>query len=384
MRFFYSLQDVPPFYDLLFKIFAFVLGACIGSFLNVCIYRMPLGLKVNEPKRSFCPACKYQIPWHRNLPLFSWLALRGKCANCGARISFRYFGVELLTALLFLAVWLKLTHWPQAEWGAAPWLLALPYFILMGLLVVATFIDFEHFIIPDEITWGGAIVGVLLSFAIPTLHGQQSALLGGAWSLAGAACGYFALWAVVELGKLAFGKKRIAFEQAEPFSWTRRGEEADFLMGEDKMLWSEFFVRGTEVLLMTCPEVEIGGQRFENAQLRFTCDWLECGGKKFELVKTDAIRGAATEVTLPREAMGFGDVKFIACIGAFLGWKAVFFTIMAASVIGAVVGIFTLLVGRREWSAKIPFGPYLALGALLWLFTGPELLAWYLRAARGI
>ena len=74
---------LPPFYDTLFAAFAFVLGACIGSFLNVCIYRMPLGLSVNEPKRSFCPSCKYQIPLHHNIPLLTWLVLRGKCANCG-------------------------------------------------------------------------------------------------------------------------------------------------------------------------------------------------------------------------------------------------------------------------------------------------------------
>src|SRR5690348_7481078 len=92
-------------YSTLFAVMAFVLGASIGSFLNVCIYRLPLDLSVNQPRRSFCPACKKQIPGHHNIPLLSWLALRGRCANCGARIAFRYFGVELLTALLFLAVW---------------------------------------------------------------------------------------------------------------------------------------------------------------------------------------------------------------------------------------------------------------------------------------
>src|SRR5437879_11019686 len=127
--------------DLLFSIFAFVLGACVGSFLNVCIYRLPLNLSVNEPRRSFCPSCKRQIPWHQNLPLVSWLALRGRCANCGTRIAFRYFAVELVTALLFLAIWERF-----------PWQVAIAYWIFVCLLIVGTFIDFEHFIIPCSVT----------------------------------------------------------------------------------------------------------------------------------------------------------------------------------------------------------------------------------------
>lgn len=375
---------MPQPYELLFSVFAFVLGASIGSFLNVCIYRMPRDLKVNEPQRSFCPSCQYQIPWYRNLPLISWLVLRGKCANCGQPISFRYFGVELLTGLLFLAVWLKLMHAPPPAWAETPWLLALPLWTLVGLLVVATFIDFEHFIIPDEITWGGAVAGVLLSLAIPTLHGADSAVTGGLYALLGAAAGYFALWGVVEAGKLAFGKKRVAFEKPQPFTWTRRDQEADFVVGEDKMLWSDFFVRGSERLAMHCSEVEIDGQRFKDVPLHFTCDWLEIDGRRIELVKTDRLSGVVTEATFPREAMGFGDVKFIACIGAFLGWKAVVFTILAGSTLGAVIGSLALIGGRREWSSKIPFGPYLALGALLWIFIGPELVAWYLRQATGV
>ena len=368
---------LPASYEIVFASFAFVLGAAIGSFLNVCIYRMPRDLSVNEPKRSFCPSCQYQIPWHRNLPLISWLSLRGKCANCGAKISFRYFGVELLTALLFLAVWWRVWMHPRAEWHGQGWVLALPYWILVSLFVVATFIDFEHFIIPDEVTIGGTVAGVLLSFAMPLLQGQATNLAGALWSLVGAGAGFAALWLVVQLGKMAFGRKRLRYEEPQPFTWTRRGEEADFVVGEEAMLWSDFFYRGNEQVLMDCVEMQIGRERFENAAVRCTCDWLHLGDRKWELVKVDVIRGVVREVTLPREAMGFGDVKFIATIGAFLGWKAVGFTIASASTIGALVGVISIVLGRRELSAKIPFGPYLALGALLWLFCGPELLRWY-------
>ncbi len=372
-----SAAVLPPFYEYVFAAFAFLLGASIGSFLNVCIYRMPLDLSVNEPKRSFCPSCKYQIPFRHNIPLFSWLLLRGKCANCGAKISFRYFGVELLTGLLFLGVWLKVWTWGREGWPPQAWVLALPYWIMVALFVVATFIDFEHFIIPDEITLGGTAAGVVLSFAIPTLHGQTSNLAGGLWSLVGAGAGFGALWLVTRLGKLAFGRKRQRYDPPAVLSWIRHDQEADFVVGDEKMLWSDFFYRGNEQVLMRCPWIEIDGERFENAAVRCECDWLHLGERKWELVKVDEIKGEVTEVTFPREAMGFGDVKFIACIGAFLGWQAVAFTIMSASTLGALVGLITIGIGKREWSAKIPFGPYLAVGALIWLFTGPELVKWY-------
>lgn len=353
-------------YDFVFAAFAFTLGACIGSFLNVCIYRMPRDLSVNEPRRSFCPSCKYQIPAWRNLPLISWLALRGKCANCGAPIAFRYFGVELLTGLLFLAVWLT-----------QPWILALPLWIFVALLIVATFIDFEHFIIPDEITWGGAIAGVVLSLGIPLLHGVRSPMEGAMWALVGGAGGYFLLWGVVEAGKLAFGKKRVVLDKAESFTWTRHGQDADFVCGEEKQLWSDFFARESDRLLMKCPGITIKGERFENAEPEFHYNRVRIGEREWLLEQLDEIRGTVTEIVIPREAMGFGDVKFMACIGAFLGWKAVIFTLVAASTIGAVIGLLTIAIGRREWSAKIPFGPYLSLGALLWVFYGPQAVAWY-------
>ena len=346
----------------------FVFGSMVGSFLNVCIHRMPRGLSVVSPP-SHCPHCGCSIPWFLNIPLLTWLMLRGKCANCRAPISARYFLVELLTGILFLACWLLV--------GRQSILLALAYCVILAGFVVATFIDFEHFIIPDEITIGGTVAGVLLSFAMPILHLQTTNLASVWWSLIGAASGFAALWLVVQLGKLAFGRKRLRFDDPQPFTWTRRDQEADFVVGSDQMLWSDFFYRGNEQVLMDCVEVGIDGERFENAAVRCTCDWLHLGDRKWELVKVDVIRGVVREVTLPREAMGFGDVKFIAAIGAFLGWKAVGFTIMSASTIGALVGILSIVARRREFSAKIPFGPYLALGALIWIFCGPELVRWY-------
>jgi leader peptidase (prepilin peptidase)/N-methyltransferase len=415
----------PTIYDGIFAAFAFMLGASIGSFLNVCIYRMPRDLSVNEPKRSFCPSCKYQIPFHHNIPLVSWLVLRGRCANCGSRISFRYFGVELLTGLLFLAIWLKVWAWGTPGWHYA-WILAFPYWIMAALFVVATFIDFEHFIIPDEITIGGAIAGILLSFAIPMLQGQASNVASGLWSIVGAVAGYGILWLVVELGKKAFGKKQFRPAAAMEFTWIRRlvpaaeGQEpesdADLVVGDvswkqqppppfgralldlfrsmlaafkivkpkaeeqgESWVWSETFSRDSDRLVMSCPWVEVDGKRFENVTLVFSHAQLTIGDRKWDLEKVDAIKGALDSLHAPREAMGLGDVKFIAGIGAFLGWKAVLFTIMSASTVGAIVGVITIAIGRREWSARIPFGPYLALGALLWFFAGPELIEWYWR-----
>src|SRR2546423_2893745 len=166
-------------YQFIFAAFAFALGAVVGSFLNVCIYRLPLDLSVNKPRRSYCPSCKSQLTWYQNIPLLSWLFLRGKCAKCGARIAFRYFAVELLTALLFLYVWRTFS---------LP--VAIAYWVFVSLLIAATFIDFEHFIIPDEITIGGPVAGVIASLVVPELMENASRGRAGLTSGASAALGY--------------------------------------------------------------------------------------------------------------------------------------------------------------------------------------------------
>ena len=351
---------------LLFKLIAFVLGAAIGSFLNVCIYRLPLDLSVNRPKRSFCPACKHPIPWHQNLPLFSWLLLRGRCANCGARIAFRYFGVELITALLFLAVW-----------RTFPPPVAMAYWVFVALVIVATFIDFEHFIIPDQITLGGTVAGVLASLAVPELMNTDSRVAAIVRSLLAAALGYLTLWIVLEAGKVAFGKKRIRLDTPTPFFWKRQEDDADFTVGEERTLWSEYFARETDRLLLHCNEAKVDHRVFGEVTLECHYNRVTVEGQEYALDTVDDMSGVVRELQIPREAMGRGDLKFLACIGAFLGWRAVLFSIFAGSILGSLVGLVTLILGKRVWSAKLPFGPYLAFGALTWMFFGQALVRWY-------
>lgn len=353
-------------YQILFSVIAFALGAAVGSFLNVCIYRLPLDLSVNQPRRSFCPACKYPIPWHQNLPLLSWLFLRGRCANCGAKISFRYFAVELLTALLFLAIW-----------QSFPWQVAIAYWVFISLVIAATFIDFEHFIIPDQITIGGAITGIMASVLVPQLMGTDSRVGALVRSVLAAALGYIILWIILEAGKIAFGKKRIKLDEPTPFSWIRHEDDADFAVGDERSLWSDHFSRESDRLLLQCLEVRIDSRTFGSVTLEFYYNRLAVEGETFELDQVNNISGIARELQIPREAMGRGDLKFLAAIGAFLGWRGVLFSLFGGSLVGSLVGLITLVVGKRVWSAKLPFGPYLAFGAVIWMFFGDALVRWY-------
>jgi leader peptidase (prepilin peptidase)/N-methyltransferase len=359
--------EISFFYGL-FAVVAFVTGAAIGSFLNVGIYRLPRDISIKEPRRSFCPVCKTQIPWHQNIPIVSWLVLRARCANCGARIAFRYLGVELLTALLFLAVW-----------EAFPWKIAIAYWVFVSILLIATFVDLEHFIIPDQITIGGTIAGIIASFVVPELMSADSRLAALVRSALAAALGYVILWIVLEGGKIAFGKKRVKLDGPTPFNWTRHGDDADFNVGDERGLWSDYFAREKDRLLLHCDEAKIDNRVFGNEVLEFHYNRVRVGGNEFLLDTVDQISGVAQELEIPREAMGRGDLKFLAAIGAFLGWRGVLFSIFAGSVVGSAVGLTTLLIGKRVWSAKLPFGPYLAFGALTWMFFGEKFIHWYLQ-----
>lgn len=361
----------------------FFSGAVIGSFLNVVIYRLPLGISVNNPRRSFCPGCKASIPMKQNIPIFSWLALRGKCAGCGTSISPRYILVEILVGLLFYATFLRFGgEWSQiSAWGPMVFSLC----VFLSLLVAGTFIDLEHFILPHEITIGGTFAGLLLAYWVPGLVGEEERGVGMLISFSSAMIGLGLIWSVILLGKLAFGRKRHLFETPEAWSITQPDEEQPpvLTLQEDTYTWEDLFTRPTDRLILHSPEIKVNDRAFQNVRVEIKMETLKvCLSNKndetFDLEKVTLLNGTCTEVVIPREAMGYGDMYFMMMIGAFVGWKAVLFTILAASVIGTLFALIPRIFGKAEWSAKIPFGPYLAAGAAIWVFYGAQILDWYL------
>lgn len=352
----------------IYAIFAFIFGALIGSFLNACIHRLPRGISLDQPRRSFCPHCQATISWYHNLPIVSWLWLRGRCAKCGAPISPRYLLVEILSAAAFLGLWLKF---------GLP--LAPAYMIFAALLIAATFIDFEHYIIPDEITLGGTAVGIVLSAALPGLMGVASHWQSALWSLGAAVLGAGVLWLVVEGGKLAFGRKRMIPAQPEPFHFEPHPENPRLVIGGEAWPWEDVFSRESDTLVVEAVRATLNGAPVrEPKTIRVFYNRIVADRRETPLADVREFTGVLRAVVIPREAMGFGDVKFLACIGAFLGWQAVLFTIASSSIFGALIGGGTLLATRGKAGGRIPYGPYLALGAALWLVAGPGIIRGYL------
>lgn len=365
------MADTLRLYEIAFSVVAFILGAVVGSFLNVCIYRMPRDLSVNKPRRSFCPSCRQQIAWYENLPLLSWSLLRGRCRHCRAPISFRYPAVELLTAILFLLIWLSFTP-----------AVAIAYWVFASLLIVATFVDFEHFIIPDEVTLGGVVAGICASAIVPQLMLADSRMAAVTRSTLAAILGYVLLWLVLEGGKIAFGRKRIRLDTPTHFHWRRVGDDAEFQFGDEVEKWSEYFARESDRLLIVCSGALVQGRPYGAVTLAFHYNRLTVEESSYQLDEVEEISGTATELMIPREAMGRGDLKFLAAIGAFLGWRGVLFSVFGGSLVGSFVGLLALVFGKRVWSAKLPFGPYLALAAVIWMFFGELLVDYYLRLLR--
>lgn len=282
------------YYFIVFACFAFAMGACIASFMNVCIWRIPRNESVVSPP-SHCPNCNAPIRWYQNIPILSWCCLRGKCANCHKPISVRYTIVELLGGILFLMAYFQwgipfFFRGDVALYGLQPLrsLWAVPVFwVVFTGLILGSFVDLAEQWIPDRVTIGGMILGVPLSFLVPELQGEQMRLHALYWSLGGLFFGFGFLWLV----GFVFSK----------------------------------------------------------------------------IVKKDAL--------------GFGDVKLIGAVGAFFGPGAVLFTIIVSSFVGAVVGVVLMLRGKAKLGGftAVPYGPFLALGVIAWMFWGPGIVGWYLR-----
>ena len=243
---------------------AFIFGICIGSFLNVCIFRLPAGKSIVHPPSS-CPGCGTAIRFYDNIPVLSWFILRGHCRHCHTPIAFRYVLVELLGGLMAMGVYLQFGMGVQA----------IVYYAFIAALLVITFIDIDHRIIPDVISLPGILLGFAASFFIPSLS-----------------------WTDSLIGLLAGGGSLYA------------------------VAWSYELITG-------------------------------------------------------KEGMGGGDIKLLAMIGAFIGWKGVLLTIFMGSALGTLVGLIAMLVEKKDMKMRIPFGPFLATGAVISIFFGNELILWY-------
>ena len=361
----------PPLDHWAWIIPAVLIGGCIGSFLNVVIYRVPLGLSVNNPKRSFCPTCKNQLTLLQNLPLLSWLCLRGKCAHCSAPIPFRYIAVEILTAVLFGWVWYMF----PPEVVVFLW-------VLMSLLVAITYIDAEHLIIPTNLTWAGSVIGLIACSVYPQLSAmagyqftwQEGLISGGI----GWVVGFVGLWLVVELGKKAFGQRSMKFDSE--VEWFLREPEGDldqmcFVIDGEEIAWWNIFARKTDRLIIDATSVLVDDEETGMGQLIIRETGIELAdGRLFELEKMVSLRGRATSIVIPREAMGMGDVHLLAMIGAFFGWTGVFFSLFGASLFAIVAA----LIGRIGFGKQLPFGPFIAMGAVTWMFGGWKIWRMYL------
>ncbi|MGD1972485.1 MAG: prepilin peptidase [Desulfobacterales bacterium] len=248
----------------LIEVSIFVFGLCIGSFLNVCIYRLPVSKSIVHP-RSMCSNCGTLIAAYDNIPVLSYLWLKGRCRHCQIKISIRYPMVELLGGLFALGTYLK--------FGLT--LEALTYYLFFAALLIVTFIDLDHRIIPNAITLPGIPICFAASFALPTIT-YKEALLG-------------------------------------------------ILSG------------GGSLLLVA---------------------WV------YSLITK-------------KEGMGGGDIKLLAMMGAIVGWQGVLFTIFIASLVGTLAGLAAMLQSRKGMKLAVPFGPFLSIGSITYIFFGTPLIAWY-------
>ncbi len=358
----------------------FVFGCIVGSFLNVCIHRMPLDQSLLRPP-SHCPKCQSPIPWRLNIPLLAWLWLKGRCANCRAPIPWRYPMVELLTGLLFAAAWLRMGS--AAQLTPAAFLAAAVLCVFLAGLITATFIDLDHYIIPDRITYGGMAAGLAASLVSSRLLSLDSVMpLAPASALARSAVGCVVggamVYAVVRVGKWLFGRQTYTLEPGERLLFA----ESALRFADGEMPYEDIFYRESDAVTLHASRVELLDRCYTDVDVRLTMTRLTIGSESFRPEEVPHLEVETREVIVPREAMGLGDVKFMAAIGAFLGWQATVFSLMASALLGALVGVTLMAIQRGEYTGRMPYGPFIAVAAALWVFGGHALWRWWFESMR--
>jgi leader peptidase (prepilin peptidase)/N-methyltransferase len=205
---------------------------------------------------------------------------------------------------------------------------------------------------------GGIVVGFAASFLLPQLHNASSIGMGMWRSLLGAAAGAGIVYAILRLGKLLFGREKIKFPADTKIIFS----ETSLHFPGREIPYGELFWRKSDAIVAKAKKIEMIDRSYFDAVVNPE------NVHHMEMI--------CTEIILPREAMGFGDVKFMGAIGAFIGWQGAIFALMVSSIIGSAVGVTLILMKRREWSSKIPYGPYIALAAAIWIFCGKKLAQW--------
>jgi leader peptidase (prepilin peptidase)/N-methyltransferase len=387
----------------------FAAGLCVGSFLNVCIWRLPRGESLMRPK-SHCPKCGHQIHWRENIPLLSWVLLRGRCSACKAPIALRYPAVEFVTGLAFVLVWAR-------AWSEFLPLSVIPgYLVLCSILIAAVMTDIDSLLIPNVLTYTGIATAMLLALALPGSHHFGASAASGAaagthllvdgvvqsigdWApglfgspsllalldaVLGLAVGFGVLWVIAEAGRRIWGRQGKRTTAPTPFTLDPEGIEVETQFHE---AWSEMLFRSGD-----CFDAQLAGaqvvwrepgatvpvsQEVGDGRLRADLSAVTVAGRRISWDQLDRVTGTLNEWSAPREVMGYGDLKLLGMIGAFLGADACLFILMISAVTGTCVGalMFGLIPERRH--RPLPFGPFLAVGAFFWILAGTEFVAWY-------
>lgn len=361
-------QDVTATTPWLLPLFFGLFGACVGSFLNVVIYRLPRGMSVNEPRRSFCPQCQAPIPWYLNLPVISYLLLRGRTACCGRHYTARYCAVELVCALLFAAVaWYFCTDDIFTQVLLCVW---------VALMLACLCIDWEQMVVIPGLTLAATGAGLGVSLLSPWFSGEGGEPLQGLMSSLSGAFGGFLLFRLVGwAGKLLFGRRQASFDT--PREWVLHqaadGEDVELFIGGERLLWSDLFLEQSNRFTLVAGSVE--NQAAGAGELVFTVDSLTLpDGTTLSLEEHEELRGTCRGYAARKAAMGSGDAWLALAIGALCGWQGVVFALVG----GSFIGIGAAVVARIGRGTPMPFGPALISAALIWLFYGTQLVSAYM------